>query len=260
MDQKNKATWQKIIEKKLVKNLSSEKTKKNDTEVNNLQSRMKKSEEIIVSDSKKEPEKEQSYKLKVYVNEQGTVTLKPSNKKLASILFNLEDTIYDIKNNEWKITHLNYNKIKKNLKLGKFVFKDIPKGTLNLLNKTIPNKKFELLGEIYEKMFNFQREAVIFALNRGGRVILGDDMGLGKTIQALGIAFYYKLEWPLLVIAPASLLDNWAAAIKQFLSLDSRVIRCRTDFGDKISIISFDMCSKFIEIVKTFDYGVIIVD
>ena len=29
-------------------------------------------------------------------------------------------------------------------------------------------------------------------------------MGLGKTIQALGIAHYYKEDWPLLIVSPSS--------------------------------------------------------
>ena len=37
-----------------------------------------------------------------------------------------------------------------------------------------------------------------------GRLLLADDMGLGKSIQALGIAHYYRDEWPLLIVAPSS--------------------------------------------------------
>lgn len=32
----------------------------------------------------------------------------------------------------------------------------------------------------------------------------------GKTLQALGIALYYKDEWPLLIITPSSLRVQWA--------------------------------------------------
>jgi len=34
--------------------------------------------------------------------------------------------------------------------------------------------------------------------------MIADDMGLGKTIQALGIAHYFKENWPLLIVAPSS--------------------------------------------------------
>jgi len=31
----------------------------------------------------------------------------------------------------------------------------------------------------------FQRDGVIYALERNGRVLLADDMGLGKTVQVI---------------------------------------------------------------------------
>ena len=33
-------------------------------------------------------------------------------------------------------------------------------------------------------------------------------MGVGKSIQGLGIALYYKSEWPLLLIVPATLVSS----------------------------------------------------
>lgn len=51
----------------------------------------------------------------------------------------------------------------------------------------------------------FQKEGVIFGIQKQGRVLIADDMGLGKTIQALGIAHYYRKEWPLLIVAPSSM-------------------------------------------------------
>lgn len=39
--------------------------------------------------------------------------------------------------------------------------------------------------------------------------MIADDMGLGKTIQALGIAHYFRKNWPLLIIVPSSMrFDN----------------------------------------------------
>jgi non-specific serine/threonine protein kinase len=50
---------------------------------------------------------------------------------------------------------------------------------------------------------------------------LADDMGLGKTIQVLALLLVLKREQqgasrPCLLIAPASLLDNWAAEAERF--------------------------------------------
>jgi SNF2 family DNA or RNA helicase len=42
-------------------------------------------------------------------------------------------------------------------------------------------------------------------------------MGVGKTIQALSIAYIYKNDWPLLIIAPSSLRYTWKEEIKKWI-------------------------------------------
>lgn len=81
-------------------------------------------------------------------------------------------------------------------------------------------------------LYPFQREGVMFALQRNGRALIAyvcfsllgsgcvhglalnslslslslsrDEMGLGKTLQAIAVAAYYKEDWPVLVVAPSS--------------------------------------------------------
>ena len=42
-------------------------------------------------------------------------------------------------------------------------------------------------------------------------MLLGDEMGVGKTIQALGIAYIYKDEWPLIIFTPSSLVRKFCS-------------------------------------------------
>jgi len=68
-------------------------------------------------------------------------------------------------------------------------------------------------------------------------------MGVGKTIQALVIMYFFKQDWPLLVICPASLKYTWK----------DEVVKWLPDFGERdVHIIEFGKekfnpnCSVFI--------------
>ncbi|CAG9466200.1 unnamed protein product [Pedinophyceae sp. YPF-701] len=74
------------------------------------------------------------------------------------------------------------------------------------------------LGRIPESfrraLLPFQKEAVTWALEREGRIILADEMGVGKTVQGIALAACYSDEWPLLIVVPASLRLVWAEQIE----------------------------------------------
>lgn len=42
-------------------------------------------------------------------------------------------------------------------------------------------------------------------------------MGIGKTIQAISIAYLFNIDWPLLIITPASLKFTWRDEILKWL-------------------------------------------
>lgn len=59
-----------------------------------------------------------------------------------------------------------------------------------------------------------------FALKKQGKILLADDMGLGKTVQSLAIVSFYRREWPLLILVPASLVACWeqvTSVLRNFL-------------------------------------------
>jgi len=74
-------------------------------------------------------------------------------------------------------------------------------------------------------------------------------MGLGKTVMALVAAREYEAEWPELVIAPASVVRQWAADVQQWLGLDAsevfiaRDCRKRPGPGHKFVVCSYGLAS-----------------
>ncbi|KUI65372.1 DNA repair and recombination protein RAD26 [Cytospora mali] len=85
-----------------------------------------------------------------------------------------------------------------------------------------PDHHFEngmkLPGDIYPSLFDYQKTGVqwlaeLYCQGVGG--IVGDEMGLGKTIQLISFiaALHYsrKLTKPVLVVAPATVLQQWVS-------------------------------------------------
>ena len=78
------------------------------------------------------------------------------------------------------------------------------------------------------ELMPFQREGVQ-ALLRGERLLLADDMGLGKTVQVIAALRILRAQQRLrscLVVAPASVLDQWRREIEKWASeLTAIIIR-----------------------------------
>lgn len=66
---------------------------------------------------------------------------------------------------------------------------------------------------VWNKLYNFQQDAVIGAINKLERYngcIIADSVGLGKTFSALGVIKYYeKRNKDVLVLCPKKLEANW---------------------------------------------------
>ncbi|XP_015784832.1 SWI/SNF-related matrix-associated actin-dependent regulator of chromatin subfamily A-like protein 1 [Tetranychus urticae] len=115
-----------------------------------------------------------------------------------------------------------------------------PKSTIDL-SAVLPKRLFEAL-------YPFQKDGVAFAISRNGRCLIGDDMGLGKTIQAIAISYYFRDDWPLLIVCPSSLRFQWKRSIGEWLDCVREdididvVVDGRKDIPvNRIVIISYDL-------------------
>lgn len=115
-------------------------------------------------------------------------------------------------------------------------------------------------------LYNYQKAGVTYGISKNGRFLLGDDMGLGKTPQAIALSAHYIRDWPVIVLAPSSLLFNWKKEFMTWMNLketDINVVKKGKQIPKgKITIASFDYARKQGEKIK--DYlgvrGVLIVD
>jgi non-specific serine/threonine protein kinase len=86
---------------------------------------------------------------------------------------------------------------------------------------------------------------------------LADDMGLGKTIQVLSLLLVLKIQSsgkPSLLVAPASLLANWASELKRFApSLKMMIAHTSAASGETLKNISANTLSD-VDVVVT-SYG-----
>lgn len=82
---------------------------------------------------------------------------------------------------------------------------------------TVFNGDLKIPGDVFPSLFDYQKVGVqwlweLHAQNVGG--IIGDEMGLGKTIQIIsfiaGLHHSGLLTKPVLIVAPATVLKQWA--------------------------------------------------
>ncbi|XP_045638925.1 DNA annealing helicase and endonuclease ZRANB3 isoform X1 [Ursus americanus] len=129
-----------------------------------------------------------------------------------------------------------------------------------------------LPDKLRAKLLPFQKDGIAFALRRDGRCMVADEMGLGKTIQAIAIAYFYKEEWPLLIVVPSSLRYPWTEEIEKWIpELDPEgisVIQNKTDVGristSKVTVLGYGLLTKdaetLIDALNNQKFKVVIVD
>ena len=70
--------------------------------------------------------------------------------------------------------------------------------------------------------YEYQKQGIAYALDKK-RCIMGDEPGLGKTAQAIG-TMTASGAWPVLVICPASLKENWRREFKKFGGVNAIIL------------------------------------
>ncbi|XP_078002956.1 DNA annealing helicase and endonuclease ZRANB3 isoform X2 [Phascolarctos cinereus] len=122
------------------------------------------------------------------------------------------------------------------------------------------------------RLLPFQKDGITFALKRNGRCMIADEMGLGKTIQAVAIAYFYKNEWPLLIVVPSSLRYPWTEEIEKWVPelgpQEIIIIQNKTDVGristSKVTILGYGLLTTdaklLIDTLYKQNFKVIIID
>lgn len=116
-------------------------------------------------------------------------------------------------------------------------------------------------------LYQFQTKGIEFALSRHGRVLIGDEMGTGKSLQALGISYLYKADWPLLILAPSSLKLVWRDEVHKWLpnipESQIEVVKCKKGAFQKhhqIYILSYNLAKSVQVALERMHFQVIIAD
>ncbi|KAL0489097.1 hypothetical protein AKO1_009042 [Acrasis kona] len=145
----------------------------------------------------------------------------------------------------------------------------IPGYTLSMI-KPLPEVKVDwkkIPKVLLDSLLPFQKLGVEHAVQRNGRILIGDEMGLGKTIQAIAIATYYFEDWPMLIICPSQLRQNWKCEIRKWMTYvkeDDVTIIENGKFNDLtlINVISYDLVSKddVLSKIKPHHFQFVIVD
>ena len=121
-----------------------------------------------------------------------------------------------------------------------------------------------------------QIEAALFALNSpvSQGVILADEVGLGKTIEA-GIViseYYSRGKTSILVVAPASLCQQWQTEMRDKFSLPTKIIDTRMFNLDKklceensfsfkgVTLCSYNCAAKHKNFMKQIDWDLVVLD
>jgi superfamily II DNA or RNA helicase len=142
----------------------------------------------------------------------------------------------------------------------------LAKGGADIPEVPLPKGLNATLREYQHAGFNW----MVFLSQRGLGGVLADDMGLGKTVQSLCFLLWRHIEDPgvHLVIAPRSVVDNWADECRKFcahmpvhvhLGLD-RVKSVERLPKKGFLLTSYNILQRDIKLLGSIEYSTVILD
>ncbi len=125
-------------------------------------------------------------------------------------------------------------------------------------------------SKIKAKLFDYQKEGILFSLFKKGNII-ADEMGLGKTLQAIAVAVLKKDIYGInktLIICPASLKYQWKKEIERFTGEKAIIIEgVRSDrhsiyksAGGFFFIANYEAVMRDITVIHQYPPDMIILD
>ena len=143
----------------------------------------------------------------------------------------------------------------------------------NLLKEVLEVKDIEIPKSLDGKLRKYQKTGFSWMLQNmklGFGSILADDMGLGKTLQLLTAVLYLKEnnyldESKVLVVAPTSILTNWAKEVQKFTpSLKAEIYHGQnrqlpSDDYD-ILLTSYGVLRKDLDKINSHDWFLFVID
>ena len=216
--------------------------------------------------------------------------------KIISI-FREHQMIYNTELKEWILPFTNYTHLFNTLmNLHEFKLNAIPVNTIDIIFEKEKMEQLKFLNQIgsdskskkitytidytedcqhlpklsdlpkglFNSLYRFQKQGIIFGIKKFSRLLIADEMGVGKTVQAIGLSSLYQKDWPVLVICPSSLKFAWRDEVTNWLKEiinknEIQVIKhTKNEFKDnmKYYIISYDLSVRMVDkiIEKKFLY------
>jgi superfamily II DNA or RNA helicase len=142
----------------------------------------------------------------------------------------------------------------------------LAKGGADIPHVELPKGLNATLREYQHSGFDW----MVFLSKRGLGGVLADDMGLGKTVQSLAFVLHRHGEDPglHLVIAPRSVVDNWADECVKFtpgMPVHVHIGLDRVKTADKLPkkgllLTSYNILQRDIKLLGSIEYSTVLLD